>query len=161
MLNRRSFLLSSAAVLLNGEPVKIRAITKAPGFHWFGYYDKLQFDPTSRYVLGMQVDFEHRSPRPDDVIQLGVIDTQQGDQWKTLGETRAWNWQQGSMLQWLPGSRDEVIWNDRVDGRFVSKIHNVKTGRTRQLAAPVYTLSPDGKTAIYPDFRRLNDCRPG
>ncbi|MBN9660391.1 MAG: hypothetical protein J0H49_19535 [Acidobacteria bacterium] len=161
MLNRRSFLLSSAAVLLQGEPVKIRAITKAPGFHWFGYYDKLQFDPTSRHVLGMQVDFEHRSPRPDDVIQLGVIDTQNGDQWKTIGETRAWNWQQGAMLQWLPGSRDEVIWNDRVDGRFVAKIHNVKTGRTRQLPAPVYTLSPDGKTAIYPDFRRLNNCRPG
>ncbi|QOY88329.1 TolB family protein [Paludibaculum fermentans] len=161
MLNRRSFLFSSAAVLLKGEPVKIRAITKAPGFHWFGYYDKLQFDPASRRVLGMQVDFEHRSPRPDDVIQLGVIDTGNGDQWKTIGETRAWNWQQGAMLQWLPGSRDEVIWNDRVDGRFVSKVHNLKTGRTRQLPAPVYTLSPDGKTAIYPDFRRLNDCRPG
>ena len=25
----------------------------------------------------------------------------------------------------------------------------------------IYTLSPDGKSAVYPDFRRLNDCRPG
>ncbi|WP_321471255.1 hypothetical protein [uncultured Paludibaculum sp.] len=161
MLNRRSFLLSSTAVLLQGEPAKIRAITKAPGFHWFGYYDKLQFDPSSRFVLSNRVDFEHRSPRPDDVIQLGVIDTQKGDEWKTIGETRAWNWQQGAMLQWRPGSRDEVIWNDRVDGRFVALIHNVKTGKTRPLPAPIYTLSPDGKWAVYPDFRRLNDCRPG
>jgi hypothetical protein len=41
---------------------KIRALTKGPKFHWFGYYDKLQFDPSGRYVLGMEVGFEHRSP---------------------------------------------------------------------------------------------------
>jgi len=39
-----------------------RYITSGPRHHWFGYYDKLQFDPTGRYVLGMQVPFEHRSP---------------------------------------------------------------------------------------------------
>src|ERR1043165_9909736 len=54
----------------------VRAITKGPKFHWFGYYDKLQFDPTSRYVLGMEVDFEHRSPKADDVIKVGMVDLQ-------------------------------------------------------------------------------------
>jgi hypothetical protein len=24
----------------------IRTITRGPKFHWFGYYDKLQFDPS-------------------------------------------------------------------------------------------------------------------
>ncbi len=139
----------------------VRAITKGPKFHWFGYYDKLQFDPTSRYALGMEVDFEHRSPRPDDVVRLGYIDLQDGDRWHEIGTSRAWNWQQGCMLQWIPGSRDEVIWNDREDGRFVSRIYNIKTGKSRTLPAPVYCLSPDGKSAVYPDFRRLNDCRPG
>ncbi len=42
--------------------VPVRQITRGPKFHWFGYYDKLEFDPTGRYVLGMEVDFEHRSP---------------------------------------------------------------------------------------------------
>ena len=32
----------------------VRPITKGPKFHWFGYYDKLQFDPSSRYALGME-----------------------------------------------------------------------------------------------------------
>ena len=45
-----------------------RVITRGPKHHWFGYYDKLQFDPTSRYVLGMEVDFQHRSPTGKDVI---------------------------------------------------------------------------------------------
>ncbi len=147
--------------LADAEAPPVRAITRPPGYHWFGYYDKLQFDPSSRYVLGMSVDFEHRSPRADDVIRLGVIDTTDGDRWQDLGETCAWNWQQGAMLQWVPGSTSEVIWNDRQDGRFVSVIKDVKTGRSRTLPAPVYTLSPDGRTAVYPDFRRLDDCRPG
>jgi hypothetical protein len=90
-----------------------------------------------------------------------MVDTQDGDRWIELGSTRAWNWQQGCMLQWLPGSKTDVIWNDREGDRFISRVKNVKTGKERVLPAPVYTLSPDGKSAIYPDFRRLNDCRPG
>jgi hypothetical protein len=142
-------------------PAAVRAITRAPGFHWFGYYDKLQFDPSGRLALGMRVDFEHRSPAPEDSIELGLIDLEHGDRWEPLGRTRAWNWQQGAMLQWLPGSRDEVIWNDRREGQFVSVIKNVRNGRERVLPAPVYTLHPNGREAIYCDFRRLNDCRPG
>lgn len=139
----------------------VRAITRGPKFHWFGYYDKLQFDPTGRYALGNQVAFEHRAPAPDDVIRVGMIDLKDGDRWIELGESRAWNWQQGCMLQWLPGSRSEVVWNDRQDGRFVSHILDVHTRKRRTLPGPVYGVSPDGRWAVAPDFRRLADMRPG
>ncbi|MHC4327277.1 MAG: twin-arginine translocation signal domain-containing protein, partial [Planctomycetota bacterium] len=139
----------------------VRAITRGPKFHWFSYYDKLQFDPSCRYVLGMEVDFEHRSPKPDDVIKVGMVDLNNGDRWKELGESRAWCWQQGCMLQWRPGSKSEVIWNDRQDDRFVCHILDVHSGRKRTLPHPVYTLSPDGSTAVAPDFRRVQDMRPG
>lgn len=139
----------------------VRAITRGPKFHWFGYYDKLQFDPSGRYALGMEVDFEHRSPKANDSIKVGMVDLDDGDRWTELGESRAWNWQQGSMLQWLPGSASEVIWNDRIDGRFVSHILDVKTGKKRTLESSVYSVAPDGRWAITTDFRRLNDTRPG
>ncbi len=139
----------------------VRAITKGPKFHWFGYYDKLEWDPTGRYVLGNEVDFEHRSPRPDDAIKVGMVDTQAGDRWIELGESRAWSWQQGCMLQWLPGSRTEVIWNDREGDRFVAHILDVETHARRTLPAPIYAIGPDGRWAIAPDFRRLADMRPG
>ena len=42
----------------------VRAITRGPRHHWFGYYDKLQFDPTDRFALGNQIDFEHRHRGP-------------------------------------------------------------------------------------------------
>ena len=161
MLNRRLFLCGAASSSLLRGDVPVRAITKGPKHHWFGYYDKLEFDPTGRYVLSNQVDFEHRSPQAGDTIRVGMIDLQDNDRWIELGESHAWNWQQGCMLQWLPGSRDEVIWNDRLDGQFVSHIRNVRTGKTRTLPGPVYSVSPDAKWAVYPDFRRLNQMRPG
>lgn len=164
-LTRRNLFQSLAATLpalrAQDKLPPVRAITRGPKHHWFGYYDKLQFDPTGRYVLGMEVDFEHRSPRADDVIRIGMVDLQDNDRWIELGESRAWNWQQGSMLQWIPGTRSEVIWNDRQDGRFVSHILDVKTRKKRTLPNPVYALSPDARWAVAPDFRRLNDCRPG
>ncbi len=138
-----------------------RAITKGPKFHWFGYYDKLEFDPTCRYVLGMEVDFEGRSPKPDDVIKVGMVDLKDGDRWIELGETRAWCWQQGCMLQWRPGSKSEVLWNDRQGDRFVCHILDVFTRKRRTVPHPVYTVSPDGKVGCAPDFRRVNDMRPG
>lgn len=172
-MNRRRFLCTSAAgslaltalpslaeLLKAGYPA-VRAITKGPAFHWFGYYDKWQFDPSGRYVLGNQVDFEHRSPAASDKIRVGIIDLQDKDRWIPLGESSAWGWQQGCMLQWIPGSKTEVIWNDRQGDQFVSHIVDIKTGKKRTLPKPIYALSPDGKWAIGTDFARINNMRPG
>ncbi|MHB8900679.1 MAG: hypothetical protein ACYC6Y_18160 [Thermoguttaceae bacterium] len=173
-LTRRSFLTSAALSLgaaasaprllaadAQTQLPPVRTITRGPKFHWFGYYDKLQFDPAGRYVLGNQVDFEHRSPTADDLIQVGMVDLHDNDRWIELGESRAWCWQQGCMLQWRPASPTEILWNDRQDDRFVCHILNVNSREKRTIPHPVYTVSPCGKWAVAPDFRRVNDMRPG
>jgi len=173
-LNRREFLQYTAGgtLAMAGFPYlaagnaesklpPIRAITRGPKFHWFSYYDKLQFDPSGRYALSMEVGFEHRSPKLDDVIKIGMVDLKNNDRWIELGESRSWCWQQGCMLQWLPGSKNKIIWNDRVSDRFVCHILNFFTGEIRTLPYPIYTISPDGRTAVAPDFRRVQDMRPG
>ena len=160
-MNRRHLISLLAASALKGEAAPIRRLTNQPGFHWFGYYDKLQFDPSGRFVLGQQVSFEHRSPTADDEIRIGVIDTQDNDRWREIGRTHAWNWQQGSMLQWLPKSKSKLMWNDRVGNQFVCRIFDIANNKIETIPTPVYNLSPDGKYGIAPDFRRLNDCRPG
>jgi hypothetical protein len=139
----------------------MRMITKGPKHHWFGYYDKLEFDPTDRYVLGMEVEFEHRQPTPADEISLGIVDLHDNDRWIEFGRTKAWCWQQGCMLQWIPGSKSEVIWNDREDGQFISRIAGVTTQRALTIPCPIYALTPDGLTGLSVDFSRLNDVRPG
>ena len=126
----------------------VRKITHGPRHHWFGYYDKLQFDPTSRYVLGMEVTFQHRSPTADDVIGIGMVDLQDNDRWIELGESRSWCWQQGCMLQWLPGSATKVLWNDRMGDRFVCHILDVKSGEKRTIQQPIYSVSPVSYTHL-------------
>ena len=172
--SRRTFLKSSALSLgaaasagsliaadAKEELPPVRQITRGPKFHWFAYYDKLQFDPTLRYVLSNEVDFEHRSPKADDTIKVGMVDLEDNDRWIELGKTQAWCWQQGCMLQWRPGSKSEVLWNDREKDRFVCHVLDVKTGEKRTIPHPIYTVSPCGKWAVSPDFRRVNDMRPG
>jgi hypothetical protein len=169
MKTRRQILRNAAAASLACVPSAraqeafppTRVITKGPGHHWFGYYDKHQFDPTNRFVLGMRVDFEHRSPEPTDLIEVGMVDLEEGDRWIPLGKSRAWNWQQGCMLQWLPGSPSTVLWNDREQDRFVCHLLDVATGERRTVPHPVYSVSPDGKSAVTPDFARIGDVRPG
>lgn len=172
-LSRRQFIAQQASLALiasgavsisaaaSATDFPVRKITRGPKHHWFGYYDKLQFDPTGRYVLGMEVDFEHRSPTADDTIKIGMVDLEDGDRWIELGQTKAWCWQQGCMLQWLPGSDSEIIWNDRSGDRFVSRILDVHTKQSRTIPHAVYSVSANGKIAVAADFRRINDVRPG
>jgi hypothetical protein len=77
----------------------------------------------------MRVGFEHRSPQAGDVVELGVVDTGDGDRWVRIGESRAWNWQQGCMLQRVPGTKAEILWNDREGDRFVCCILNYSKGK--------------------------------
>ncbi|NBV48812.1 MAG: hypothetical protein EBR95_07205, partial [Verrucomicrobia bacterium] len=169
MLPRRDFLKLSALASFGAlagcatapQGARIRAITRGPKFHWRGYYDKFLFSADDRFVLANEVDFEGRSPTKADSIRVGMVDTQDGDRWIDLGGSNAWNWQQGCMLQWVPGSDRHVAWNDREDGRFVTRVLDVKSNQTRTLPHPFYTFSPDGKTAFAPDFARLDVTRPG
>ena len=100
----------------------VQQLTSNPNYHWFGYYDKLQTDPSGRYILGMEVDFEGRSPNPDDILDIGMVDNKKNNKWIKLGETKAWGWQQGCMLQWRPPDRYEVLWNDREGEDFVARL---------------------------------------
>lgn len=139
----------------------VRTITRGPLHHWFGYYDKLEFDPSNRYVLSNEVSFEHRTPTAEDQIGVGMIDTLNQDRWIPLGTSNAWGWQQGCMLQWRPGNTQEVVWNDRDGEHHVCRVKNIQTGMSRTLPRPIYTLSPDGKWAVTADFSRIQRMRPG
>ena len=83
-ISRRNFLRASAGLApSSAAPLvscavrearrvrPIRRVTHGPRFHWFGYYDKRQFDPSNRYLLSNEVEFEHRTPGPEDKLRVG------------------------------------------------------------------------------------------
>lgn len=136
-------------------------ITSGSTQTWFGYYDKEQIDHTGRFALGGRVANLFRPPQPDDIMEIGIIDLEDNFAWRTIGHSRAWSWQQGAMLQWVPGERQMAIWNDRQEDHFVSRIYDMATGEMRTLPRAIYTLTPDGKAGLSLDFARLQILRPG
>jgi hypothetical protein len=72
-----------------------------------------------------------------------------------IDATTGWNFQQGSRLQWLPGSRSTIVFNTVSDGRAISVLRDVASGERKVLAGPIYAISPDGKTSISPNFTTL------
>ena len=127
-----------------------------PAYTGFWFYDEQQFDETGRYALGMKVLFQDRDVELTDRGDIGYFDLQDGFKWRKIGETTAWNWQQGCRLQWRPNS-DEFLWNDRSDDgtHFICRLYNFKTGEQRTLPRPVYDVSDDGRMALTHDYARM------
>jgi len=143
------------------KPLEAEKLTSGPKHHFFGYFDKYQEDISGRYALAHEVDFIGRQPEASDKAGIGMIDLKDGNKFIKLTETRTFCWQQGAMLQWLPGSKSEIIFNDRDGDKFVSRIMDINSGKERLLSRPVYCISGDGHYALSLNFSRLDKQRPG
>jgi len=125
------------------------------GSIFFGYYDKSPWSPCGKYYL-----VHLHSAERSDIVQLGYYDLEEG----CLGifaESRAWNFQQGSMLQWLPADGQKVIFNDVVRGALVARMVDPLSGTDLGFfEVPVQAMSPDGKTALSLNYKRLYNLRP-
>ena len=137
-----------------------RRITPKGKNHLFGYYEKTPWDPTGRHMLALETELYDRIPSVNDPAVIGLVDRQDGNAWRPITETRAWNWQQGCQAQWLPGEGRRVIYNDYDGQRLVSVILDVDSGERRTLPRPIYAVSPRGDVAVTLNFARFLWTRP-
>ena len=93
---------------------------------------------------------QSRRPAPGEPLTVGMVDLEAGHRYIPFDETRAWCWQQGTMLQWLGSAPDrEVVYNG-VDGdRYVAVVRDVHGGRTRTLPLKISPFL--GSTSSPPD----------
>jgi len=144
-----------------GRGFSAHPVTSGPGYYFFGYYGICPWDMSGRYLLCLEVPFQDHPPGADDKATVGMVELSSG-KFIPLAETRAWNFQQGAMLHWLPGTpNSEIIFNDRREGRFVSVILNVQTGEERVLPRAISAVSRRGDLALGLNFARLQVTRPG
>ena len=127
-----------------------------PRYTGFWFFDGLQFDESGRYALAMQVAFQNRDVTPVDRGEIGYFDLKENNKWTRVGETTAWNWQQGCRLTWRGGSK-EILWNDRAEdgSQFICRAYDFQTGARRTLPRPIYDVSRDGSFALTHDFARM------
>ena len=142
--------------------MNITAVTTGPKQHFFGYYDKSPWNRSGRYILSHEVDFSGRSPTGSDTAAIGLIDTSNIGNFEPLTDTRAWNWQQGSMLQWNPTDSENIIfYNDRIENQFIALALDIRSGKKQHYPLAFEAVSKDGKKALSLNFSRLADLRPG
>lgn len=143
------------------KSLSVRRISPADGHYFFGYYDLQPFSQNEQYYLTHKTDFYNRLQKRGDVCVLGLIHAKTG-KYEKLTTTKAWNFQQGAMLQWNPTAPDsEIIYNDLTDGEVVGVIMDINTGQKRYLDRGVANVSPNGKFALGINMSRLYDFRPG
>jgi len=128
-------------------------------FHSHCYYDIPVFDPTSQLIAGIETNFVKRHPKPEDTVVVGIVDTNSDKDWTAIATTKAWSWQQGPMAQWL--ANGHLVWNDRENGQFVSRVYDPAASATRTLPRPLYAVDPDGQFGLSVDMARLERLRPG
>ena len=136
--------------------------TPKDGYYFFGYYDKSPFDIFSNKLLAQKASFIDREPTSDDQLEIGYFEWKSGGNFIYLTSTKAWNWQQGCMLQWLgPDFNTKTIYNDKVDGRFVSIVMDINTKEKKILPMAVYSMHPEGGAALCIDNERHYWFREG
>jgi hypothetical protein len=147
--------------LILNPKVNVKKLIPGNKHYFFGYYGKSPFNKDEKYAVVLEVDFIDRHPKKEDTANIILIDLENNKKEK-IAETKAWNWQQGCMLQWLgPDFNSKIFFNDRKGRKFISRIINIKTKKEKIIDYPLYDVSPDGKYGLSISFEKLNLVRKG
>ncbi len=162
---------------LAGEP-QSRQITFGPRHHFFGYIGHVRTVPwnaSGRYLAALETEFQDRMPRATDAANVVLLDTQREYAVVPIEKTRAWNFQQGTMLYWRPGAAEtELFFNDRdlpsnqvltvlleitpEDG--VPRARRRREYRFDTVAIANSGVAPDGQSFAAINYGRLARLRP-
>jgi hypothetical protein len=132
----------------------IERIAGGPEESFFGYFGLQPWNRDGRLYL-----FNRWRPPRARTIDICVHDRNAAAP-QVLGESRAWNFQQGCMAHWLYlDGAESVVFNDAVDRRLVARIVTLAGGE-RLLDWPVQALHPRATEALSLNYRRLARMRP-
>jgi hypothetical protein len=126
---------------------------------FFGYYDKSPWSPDGQRLLMHELPPGHTGE-----ARVVVFDRARAGR-RVVGRTPAWNYQQGSMAQWMPGRQPEerpaVVFNDLEDAHLGARIVPLVEGTaSRFVPWPVQAMHPQGTSWIALNYKRLNRLRP-
>ena len=157
-LSRRQWLLSAAA--LSAAPTaKIQTLTSGPKHHFFGYYAVSPWNRAGGKMICLESTFQNRMPQPNEPATIIEVNLKTGAA-KPIAETRAWNLQQGCMLNWSPTEPNTILYNDATGGEIISVAHDLQTGKKRTYSRAIESVAPNGRFASCVTYGRLARLRP-
>jgi len=120
---------------------------------FFGYYN---LSPEN--VNGLVLCCE--SEKNKDHIKIHLLN---GDKTKETITTKAWNWQQGCMLQWSYNHSNIFYYNDysQYSNHYVTKVYDINKNKiVDELPIPICCIAKDETYALSLNFERLALMRP-
>lgn len=165
MLIRLNRAIRRYSVGIDGMPdLPMRKFVSRDAHLFFGYYDVPQFSRDENLLLATAAPLLNTTPTPDDQLRIGYFDLrEEKPEFRELGSTSTWCWQQGCRLQWYPyQSQESVLYNDLFWDHYGCAIREVQSGKLiKSLPRPIYAVSRNGGWGLSLNFSRLQRLRPG
>jgi hypothetical protein len=130
------------------HPKVKRIIFPETNEHFFGYFDKTPWNIDETKILYHCV---RNNGKELEMICRNLLTNERF----CLGTSPAWNWQQGSMLQWIPKCPNYIIFNTISNNNLIAKICDMQGKIIDIINLPVQTIRSDGKGFISINYRRL------
>jgi len=119
---------------------------------FFGYYDKSPLNRTNEYIIFHSSNISTKqSPNPNIPVDIVLYDVK-NKRFKLIDKSYSYNWQQGSRLMWIDDYK--FIYNNFEDGRYISKVYDIKAKTFTIVDFSVYDCFKD-RFAISLNFERL------
>lgn len=119
---------------------------------FFGYYDK---SPWSKDMTRLLV---HRWQNNESKISIICYHSDGSEE--VMGETLAWNFQQGAMTQWTPDNAPGVLVFNDIENENIVSVWVDSEGNNIKIPWPVQVVHPQGNKALSLNYRRLARLRP-
>lgn len=134
-------------------------ITPDDGYHYFfGYYDLHPYDKGGERHLAHRVQFADRLPEKEDICEVGFIEIK-NRRFVKVGETTAWNFQQGAFLNWF--DEKSIVYNAFVEDKLCSVVKDLEGNTVKVIPFPIASISEDKKWGLSINFARIYTFRPG
>jgi hypothetical protein len=140
---------------LSGYPVTVRE------GYFFGFHDKNPWSHDNQQLLAHGYNRLHNKvPKMGDQIDIGFFKGDNFSEFQKITSTSCYNWQQGSMLQWV-GKSNKFIFNDIGGADNIARIFDIEGNVAGVLPKAIAAVDPDGKLALSYNFARLQRHFPG
>lgn len=124
--------------------------------YFFGFHDKIPWSKDGSMLLAHKLNGS--STKCDYEIEIGYFKGENYTDFVGVGTTSSWNWQQGSMLQWV---NNDIIFNCWNGQRNVSRIVDSSGNMVKEINATIGAVNSTGEFALSYSFERLNIGMPG
>lgn len=127
---------------------------------FFGFHDKSPWNTRGNKVLTHQLSDKMKNIK--DVlhpVEIGYLDAAKNSFIK-IGETNAWNWQQGATLQWI-GNTDVISYHTIEKNRVESIWYDTTSNTHQRIPHEVAAIDPSGQIYASFSFLRFGHGAPG